>query len=205
MAEKKIEEGKIDKEKMDTGKIYKACRDSIVTMEFLPDSVNNESRTGVYDSRYAKFRTDKVKVIDIVDPVSKVRLIDAVSLSDESFVYTVGEVVATNYDEHINKVCTSGIHYFKTFEAALSWFYEFHGSRPDGTYREFTESGRTYRTFTIKNGQVYDSISKNGYCYRDRAEIDCVDYYSNGYLSYNKLIWGGILLIYGGAVVKMFE
>jgi hypothetical protein len=46
-------------------KVYKACQNSIVTLQLLEDTVTNENRKDVVDDNYAKFRCDKALVVDI--------------------------------------------------------------------------------------------------------------------------------------------
>src|SRR3989304_1275169 len=47
-------------------KVYKAGANSIITLELLPNSKTNETRSNVYDPNFAKFRTNKAKVISII-------------------------------------------------------------------------------------------------------------------------------------------
>jgi len=46
---------------------YKACRNSIVTLELLEDTKNNEKRKNVVNDKYAKFRCDGAKVVNITN------------------------------------------------------------------------------------------------------------------------------------------
>ena len=147
--------------------VYKACRKSIVTLQLLPDSVTNESREGVVDPLHAKFRTNKVRVISMVQPFTKELITKDTSLRDHSFIYKIGEIVQTTFDDDINEVCASGIHYFKTEETAVS-YYVLHKNikTPDGTWREWYASGQPESEMTYKNGTL-DGIWRwwyeNGY------------------------------------------
>ena len=132
---------------------YKACRKSIVTLELLDDSINNEKRNGVVDDKYSKFRCDKAKVISITEVKTGEKMEKDVSIFHHKFEYRVGKIVKTDFDEDINKVCARGIHYFKTEEAALSWFYREY-SCPDGKHMRWHENGWKQSEETFKNGEM---------------------------------------------------
>ena len=106
-------------------KFYKACRNSIVTLKPLIDTINNELKEDIADPLHAKFRCDKIHVISIINVKTNEEMNQDKSIYDESFIYKTGEIVScNNFDNNINIVCGKGIHYFKTEEAALSWFYQ---------------------------------------------------------------------------------
>ncbi len=122
--------------------IYKACKNSISTLELLLDSRTNEHREYVVDPNFAKFRTNKVKVVSIVNPETKEQLDKDYSMYDPIFRYTVGKVIeAGDFNCDINKVCAPGIHYFKTYDAALSWYYHYH-EKISGKYIGYYENGQ---------------------------------------------------------------
>ena len=132
---------------------YKACRNSIVTLELLNSSVTNEKRNGVVDNRYAKFRCDKAKVVNITNVETGEKMENDISIYDPSFYYRMGEIVKPNfYGKYIHKICSNGIHYFKTKEAALSWFYR-QTYFPDGKWTMWYENGQKYSEGTLKNGE----------------------------------------------------
>ncbi len=131
--------------------IYKACRNSISTLELLPDSITNETRDGVVNSDFAKFRTNKAKVISIVNPETNEQLDSDCSGYSPSFVYKVGKEVSTIFDPNINKVCGGGIHYFKTYEGALSWYYQHH-YKTNGKYIWYYENGQKEFEHNYKDG-----------------------------------------------------
>ena len=130
---------------------YKACENSIVTLELLNDTKNNEKRKGVFNDKYAKFRCDRARVVSITNVETGEKINSDRSFHDWDFQYILGEIVKTDFDEDINKVCAEGIHYFKTKEAALSWFYnhEF----PDGKWIEWHENGQKLCEGTYKDGK----------------------------------------------------
>ena len=134
--------------------VYKACKKSIVTLQLLPDSITNESRRFVVDPDHAKFRTNKAKVIKLVNPSTNESLDQDVSIHDSNFIYTVGTIVSTHFDPNLDKVCRKGIHYYKTYEAALSWYYGMTGNNyTTGTYRGWYESGQKQYESNYKDGK----------------------------------------------------
>jgi len=155
---------------------YKACRKSIVTLELLDDSINNEKRDGVIDKNYAKFRCDKAKVISITEVKTGEKIEKDISIFHHKFEYKLGKIVkAFNFNFDLDIVCSEGIHYFKTKEAALSWFYsypddgkiswyengqkKFEGTyineKKNGTWIKYYENGQKRREGTYINGKKY--------------------------------------------------
>ncbi len=95
--------------------VYKAGQKSIVTLQLLPDSATNESRENIHNSDHAKF-----KVIKLVNPLTNESIDSDSSFFDSTFIYRKGEIVlSTQFDPNLNEVYGKGIHYFKTYKAAL--------------------------------------------------------------------------------------
>ena len=177
--------------------MFKACRNSIVTLEPLEDMINNEKRKDVSDPLHAKFRCDKAKVISIINVKTGEEMDQDESIYDEYFIYKKNKIVSCgNFNSHVNTVCAAGIHYFKTHEAALSWFYRnditFNNNItfPDGKcvgwhdngikeYEKFFKNGKKdgewrewwYETGRIKCREFYKNGMRNG---------ELIDWYSNG-------------------------
>lgn len=151
--------------------VYKACQSSIVTLKLLPDSVTNESRSNVYDPNFAKFRTNKAEVVSIENLFTGNAMDSDRSLSLGSFKYEVGKIVETEFNSNLNIVCTSGIHYFKTCEAAkcyglCAW------SRSNV---EYYDNGAKCREYAWKEGKYL------GYCKRwhDNGSLALESLYNN--------------------------
>jgi len=148
---------------------YKACRNSIVTLELLNSSVTNEKRNGVVDDKYAKFRCDMAKVVNITNVETGEKMERDNSIYKSIFYYRMGEIVITNFEETINTVCGAGIHYFKTKEAALSWFYKQPFQYPDGKWIDWYENGQKKSEETYKDGKI---------------DGKCIGWHENGKKSY---------------------
>ena len=133
---------------------YKALRNSIATIKYDP-SKSNELRKGVV-SKHAKFRVAEAYVDKIVNVESGEDMDSDVSIRDSTFIYQVGKVVfPDSFDENIDEVCTFGIHYFKTKETAVSWFYNQTGCKyPDGPYKEWYGNGQICQECNYKNGEL---------------------------------------------------
>jgi hypothetical protein len=109
--------------------VYKLCRDVslqsieisnedkravwLVIMQKLDDTKTNEDRKSVVNKNYAKFRANRLKVINIIhahDPsiiLSKNYIVN--EYEDILTMYEIGNIVVANdYDEDINKVCSEG-------------------------------------------------------------------------------------------------
>ncbi len=133
---------------------YKACLESIVTLELLKDTMTNEKRKDVVNDKYAKFRCNMAKVISIVNVETGKNMKKDKSIRIGSFTYVLGEIVKTDFNANLNFVCAGGIHYFKTEEAALSWFYRQNENFPDGKcIIEWSENGQKECEGTYKDGK----------------------------------------------------
>lgn len=112
----------------DESYVYKLCYSTtnqktwIVIMQKLKETKTNEERKRVYEKMLAKFRADKLKVIEIfnaIDPDETTTMI-VNRFNKKTLTYEVGKIVeADKYDENIDKVCSGGVHYFKSLDAAF--------------------------------------------------------------------------------------
>jgi len=174
---------------------YKACRNSIVTLELLEDTKNNEKRYNVVNDKHAKFRCNKALVVNIVKVKTGEKMENDVSFYNDEFKYRLGEVVKTGFYKNLNVVCAGGIHYFKTKKAALSWFYNQNNNYPDGKITTWRENGQKLSEGTYKNGKqdgkwIYFTNDENIYAERT---------YKNGKRTYEneltKCIYGVIAIV----------
>ena len=105
----------------DSEYVYKICSNCIVVMKKLQDTRTNENRINVANSLYAKFRADKLYVVKIINS-NNMELIKEVTNNNYyiKITYKCDEIIVPDiFDENINEVCSSGIHYFKTIDAAF--------------------------------------------------------------------------------------
>ncbi len=141
--------------------VYKACKNSVVTLELLSDSITNEQRDGVVDSNFAKFRTNKVKVISIINPETDEQLDKDCSVYDHNFVYKDGQIIKTIFERNINMICGGGIHYFKTYEGALSWYYRDH-IKTNGKCNRYYDNGQKELEYNYKDGKIKGKLIRWG-------------------------------------------
>ena len=134
---------------------YKRCGDYVVKLEIFGE--NNGHRNNVVESckKYAKFRTSKALVQEIFNLDKSVSNVSEVKSDyDTNFVYKKDEFVEVeNFDKDLNEVCSEGIHYFLSFEAA-----KFYAGRPaskdyTGEWKEFDENGQLLSQGGWKNGK----------------------------------------------------
>jgi hypothetical protein len=108
--------------------VWKSCVDGIVEMIIPNGTATNEDRTGIVDSNYAKFRAEKAYIVSITNPFTKEKHSSTMSKFVyggsvfEPIVYTVGQYVTPDkFDTTTDDVCSSGIHYFRSYDAAFSY------------------------------------------------------------------------------------
>ena len=108
---------------------YKACYVEttcvIVKLEILGiDNENRTKRKGV-PKKYAIHRCEKAKVLDIWDPVTMKKYHEAESVHDPDFKYRIGKIVEPldSFDMDLNNECSTGIHYFLTYECAIGYSF----------------------------------------------------------------------------------
>ena len=108
--------------------VFKSCHNCIVVLQKTIDTKTNEKRKGVVNEEFASFRGDIFKVILIFDRHSPLLNFSEIknSMYGEKVNYVVGQLVRSDFfDKDIEKICTHGIHYFKTIDPAFYTGYFF--------------------------------------------------------------------------------
>jgi antitoxin component YwqK of YwqJK toxin-antitoxin module len=139
--------------------VYKSCGNYIVTLTKLPDTITNENRDSVNDVNHAKHRANKLEVVSIVnkDNGSHLDEIKSSSYSHDHLMYYVGETVESDeYDTDINKVCSTGIHYFKTWETAYFW----DKSITNGVFKQWSNSGIQVLESNYSSSKLHGSFQR---------------------------------------------
>jgi len=95
---------------------WKKCAEGRLVKIFIyKDSKRSSATTN-------KCRTDKAKVLSIVDIDTGEHYKEAFSNFDLSFIYRVGEIVKVDdFDEDRFNECSPGIHFFIDKEAAINY------------------------------------------------------------------------------------
>jgi hypothetical protein len=115
--------------------VFKKCHDNltdhdcIVMLEKpLSDFICNESRDSVKNKEMAKFRCNGLNVVLIYDLVlqqTMSQILHQPNYWGLLTYYKIGEIVKPDrFDDDLDIVCTSGIHYFLTLKAAMSYDFE---------------------------------------------------------------------------------
>ncbi len=158
----KIKE-KYSKYLSDPSYVYKYCRDELKRAIIILDKSNigslnnpiltNENRIDVVDSNYAKFRANYLKVVlifDIDDPD-----IEYDSITNQVYnetVYRKNQIIYPDkFDKDLEKVCSNGIHYFKTIDA--TYYYQNIPNDYIGTWYSWYENGSKRTSIEYVNGQ----------------------------------------------------
>jgi len=109
--------------------VYKMCQDSkndwLIILKRVGSSINNEKRTNISNVFTAKYRGTKfevVKIININDPSKTLKELEN-TCYESKVIYKIGEIIVPEckYDENLDEVCSSGIHYFVTLFAAAGF------------------------------------------------------------------------------------
>jgi len=180
--------------------VYKRCScfygDVIIIMRKMIGKKKfktNESRNGIVDRMYAKFRANKLFVLDIIDMKNG-------SLRDKymnkymfkNTFYKVGKKVKPDkFDARLDRICSEGIHFFNCIDAAF--YYEFLMPEYTGTWFNWNDNGQLISKLKYENGELsgkktcWDNsgklLSKTEYCNGLRHGLH-ISWYSNRQKSY---------------------
>lgn len=158
---------------------YKSAKNYIIELNIL--SPNNNLFREVIDKQYAKYRCDKAFVVRIYNKFTKIEEIDTIASDyDDNFIYKKGQYMfINNYNQDINTVCTNGIHFYLSEEAAyFNNFYDYMGDYI-GIYKEWNDNGQLILRCNIKNG-VYDGLCEK---WLDNGQMNIKCHYKNGFIN----------------------
>ena len=172
--------------------VYKSCGEYVVELKRLPDTITNEGRDYVADSRYAKFRGNKFFVHSIKHKITNENIseIENTVFIEKTIKYIVGEEVSTEFCEDLNEICAEGIHFFTSYDAAYNyleivkngicklWFdngrqsmiCSYKDGQLDGEYKEWYSNGRQLNIRNYINGEL-DGECKTWYYSGKQREI----------------------------------
>ena len=142
--------------------LYKSCSTAdeswIVVLELTKYARTNQTRLLASDPnrKYAKFRSSLLKVIDIINKFDQTKTIDSIesSVYTESKVkYVKKKIVKSNlFDCDLSEVCSNGIHFFESIEAAF--YYELRGLHNyTGHWTAWDDDGQKYSEGDFLNGE----------------------------------------------------
>jgi antitoxin component YwqK of YwqJK toxin-antitoxin module len=117
---------------------------------------NNEIRNDIIDPDFAKYRCKSAKVMKIYNLKTNEEYKYAISsrYKKKTLTYIVDEIITDDdYDEDIDVIQTSGIHYYKTENAATT------SIKPDdGDYITYLDNGAICTKYEYKNGRPFGEI-----------------------------------------------
>lgn len=167
----------------------------VITLEIPEDAITNVDRKSVAVKESAKYRTNKAKVIKIEDENAK-EYTEAITgfYNYKSLTYKLNEIIEiSDYDTDLEKVCSSGIHFFLTKHIA-----ELYGisSLQNGLYQSWHENGQKRKECMYVNRKQeglnqgwHENGEKKFECIYVNGKLDGLyqEWYSNGqkYKEYN--------------------
>lgn len=142
----------------------------IITLEIPADAKTNLYRSNIVDPQTAKYRTNKAIILKIEGNRGKEYLsASSIFSGDVKIRYNVGEVVETNFDRNIDKVCSTGIHFFLDKDVARNYGLE---KIENGIIISYHDNGSIEKEESYLNGELYRKnlywymdINLNGICY----------------------------------------
>ena len=160
--------------------VYKSAgsyHDHIVTLEIDlndPEIRTNLNRTNyVFDKNHVKYRTNKAKVIDIIHKETKQKTSKIQSKHKSQFIYEIGQYVnVDDYNNDLNFICGTGIHFFLSYESALCYLYRPHNEK----YQEWYDDGKKHKEMFYKDGKLDGRYIK----YYNNGEIQVQTCYNMG-------------------------
>jgi len=165
-------------------KVYKSAgenNDYLVTLKLPRHTPNNLGRSDVTDRNHAKFRCKSARVVAIKHKGTGGSADSIRSTYDENFIYRVGETTTVpNYEENIEYVCSSGIHFYLAEETAF-----FHGYFPNGEYKEWWDNGVKHLECIHQNGLRHGKCRE--WLYTGEKWVECT--YQNGRLHGEYIAW----------------
>lgn len=124
----------------------------IIIMEKVIDTQTNEKYNKVVNDKFAKFCANKLKIILIFNIYEPEQTTDIIVIIHNKYIYKyiVDEITTIdNYEININNVYSYGIHYYKTFVAALNF-----SKLSDKCKQYLTTNYTGYNTYWYDNGQI---------------------------------------------------
>jgi len=145
--------------------VFKICKNSIVVLKKLEDTITNESRSDVVDKNYAKFRGNKFYVEKIINLTTLEEMKEDTNWIHfkKNITYVSGTTVEElGFESKLDQVCAQGIHYFLTLEPAYYYYMVF---PLHGTCKEWHDNGQKAKEYNRKNRMFdgkYEEWYRNG-------------------------------------------
>ena len=143
---------------------YKSADNYIIELHIDTLVANNLNRI-VIDKNHAKYRCKQACVVKIYNKFTNEEINYVKSDYNPSVIYKKGKYITiAEYDNDINKICTHGIHFYLTKEAA--YFHNIDEKMIlDGEYKIWFDNGLLCKRYNYVNGKkegLYESFYDNG-------------------------------------------
>jgi antitoxin component YwqK of YwqJK toxin-antitoxin module len=160
--------------------VYKTCGNYIVVLEKLPDTITNENRFNVSENGdnklYAKYRANKLLVKKIIHKYHLTNCEKVMSNRCHKIEYKINETVYPDkFDDNLETVCSSGIHYFLNLKPAF--YYNLEIRFMNGEYLSWYDSGELFEKCNYIDGKKIGEYLK----WHQNGEIYIKHHYINGF------------------------
>ncbi len=133
--------------------VYKSAGNYIITL-CIPSTTTIKTtllRNNVVNENYAKYRTNCANVLEIKEKDTGELIQSIASDYDPNFIYKINTFLQSEYDDDIDNIHSTGIHFFKSYEAAFYYnrdcFFKTHGIK---LIKRWLDDGRLDWQFYIE-------------------------------------------------------
>jgi antitoxin component YwqK of YwqJK toxin-antitoxin module len=163
----------------DPSYVYKYCEGHLVVMQKTEDTLTNESRSGVADPMYAKYRASELMVVRIIrvdhfDPtIDEIINFSRFENYATRMLYQVGTIARPDgFDQNLENVCSNGVHYFKSLERAFYYGHYTMRYQITGQWVGWGDSG----LMTDQSYYVFGRMSGRSKKWCDGILVRCANY-----------------------------
>lgn len=160
--------------------VYISCKDYIIILQKLDDTITNEDRKKIIDKNYAKFRCNKLKVISIEHKITneKINEIENMAYDLNKLKYKVGTIInIPSFSSRKNGyIYNNGIYYYLSKEPSYYWQLIEYIDKYSGDYKEWHDNGRIKKICSYIDGIISGNYSE----WYDNGKLEKFIVYSNG-------------------------
>jgi len=171
-------------------RVYSEKNDTIlpiVAVLIIPNDVSTNMNREIYGGSdcFSKYRAACAYVEDFMDlaenPIPYLREAHSIYLPSKYFVYKKGQFIyPENFNPKVEKICGGGIHFFKTFQAAVGYYilgsnsaysnkrvlcpgyilpFDIEKNIPNGKYDIYNDNGHFLYAVEYKKGMIRNLTS----------------------------------------------
>ena len=160
----------------------------LVTVEILPDSINDIGRNDIVNPQTAKYGGSNLKIIEIVDEV--INNYTCFQFKYNKNIYKLNDIITYKFYLTKSTAISADIPHSKFTGKITHWYptgainninYYVNGLK-DGLCNEFWSSGKIKLMIEYKKGCIVNTYKK----YNEEGKICEIGSYTNGKLNYRK-------------------